>query len=139
MSLWRILWAAGIAISLTACGAVGPNFAPPEIQFPISFQRQRPTESKDVVVGLGQVPTEAWWKTLNDAELNSLIDQAVIANPDVEAALNRVQQAREREIAAFGVLLPQIGAVAGAGRGTGTDSVKPPRTASSLDAASNTT
>jgi NodT family efflux transporter outer membrane factor (OMF) lipoprotein len=92
-----------------------------------------------MIVGPEQMHIEAWWKTLNDPELDGLIDRAILANPDVEAALDRVQQAREREIAAFGLLLPQIGAVAGAGRGSGTDSVKPPRTASSLDAASNTT
>jgi NodT family efflux transporter outer membrane factor (OMF) lipoprotein len=139
MSRWRALWASGIAMSLTTCGAVGPNFAPPEIQLPIAFQRQHPTQPKDVVVGSEQMRIDAWWTTLNDTELNSLIDQAILANPDVEAALDRVQQAREHELATFGMLLPQIGAVAGVGRGSGTDSVKPPRTASSLDAASNAT
>ena len=138
MSQWRAFWATSITISLTACGAVGPNFTPPEIQFPVSFQRQYPTQSRDVLIGSEQRRIDAWWKTLNDPELDSLIDQAILVNPDVEAALDRVQEARERELAAFGVLLPQIGAVAGAGRGSGTDFVKPPRTASSLDAASNT-
>ena len=73
------------------------------------------------------------------SQLNSLIERAVLANPEIEAALNRVQQAREHEIVILGAALPNFGAAGGAGRGTGTDSVKPPRIPPTLDAGLNTT
>jgi outer membrane protein TolC len=57
--------------------------------------------------------------------LNRLIKRAMVANPDIEAALDRVQQAREHEIVVLGATLPQLGTAAGIG--TGTDSVEPSR------------
>ncbi len=62
-----------------------------------------------------------WWRSLNDAELDSLIDRAVKANPDIDIALTRLQEARTQEAAHLSALLPSIAGSAAGGHGTGSD------------------
>jgi len=62
-----------------------------------------------------------WWRALNDEELNSLVERAVKSNPDIEVALDRLQQARTYESVVLGHALPEVDASAAAARGTGTD------------------
>jgi len=66
----------------------------------------------------------AWWRALNDEELNSLVDRAVKSNLDLEIALDRLQQARTYEAVVVGHALPEVDASAAAGRGTGSDLTK---------------
>jgi NodT family efflux transporter outer membrane factor (OMF) lipoprotein len=63
----------------------------------------------------------AWWRSLNDPTLESLIDRAIKANPDVLIALDHLQAARTYEIAVVGTALPEVRASGAAGRGTGSD------------------
>jgi len=67
------------------------------------------------------VDLAAWWRALNDEELNSLVERAVKSNPDIEIALDRLQQARTYESVVVGHALPDVDASAAAARGTGTD------------------
>ncbi|MBV9914408.1 MAG: efflux transporter outer membrane subunit, partial [Sinobacteraceae bacterium] len=62
-----------------------------------------------------------WWSALHDAELDSLVDRAVKANPDVQLALDRLQAARTYEIAVVGAVLPDVEASGAVARGTGSD------------------
>ena len=62
-----------------------------------------------------------WWKALNDAELDSLVERAIKANPDLEIALARLQSARTFEIGVIGHALPGADATGGGGKGTGAD------------------
>jgi NodT family efflux transporter outer membrane factor (OMF) lipoprotein len=62
-----------------------------------------------------------WWRSFNDSELNSLVDRAVRANPDIEIALTHLQQARTQEAAQESAALPEVAASAAGGRGTGSD------------------
>jgi NodT family efflux transporter outer membrane factor (OMF) lipoprotein len=62
-----------------------------------------------------------WWHALNDPELDSLIERAIRANPDIEIALTRLQQARTRQVVYAGDALPVVAADAAAGHGTGSD------------------
>jgi NodT family efflux transporter outer membrane factor (OMF) lipoprotein len=62
-----------------------------------------------------------WWHGFHDAELESLIDRAIKANPDIQIALDHLQAARTFEIAIVGAALPEAEASAGVGRGTGSD------------------
>ena len=78
-----------------------------------------------------------WWKALGDEELNSLIDRAIRDNPDIEIALDRMQEARTAEIVALGEALPVAGASAGGGWGSGSD-LSRGRAAPPLVAANNT-
>jgi NodT family efflux transporter outer membrane factor (OMF) lipoprotein len=129
------VFALGVAVFLSGC-AVGPNYLPPRIRLPINF---------GVSHQLGTVETGAavenitrWWRTLNDPELNTFVERAILANPDIEIALARVQQAREQEFVIAGLALPQGAGAAGAARGSGTDSLKG-RIPQSLETGINTT
>jgi NodT family efflux transporter outer membrane factor (OMF) lipoprotein len=70
------------------------------------------------------VDIAAWWRALNDAELNSLVERAVNSNLDIGIALDRLQQARTYEAVVLGYALPEVDASAAAGRGTGNDLTK---------------
>jgi NodT family efflux transporter outer membrane factor (OMF) lipoprotein len=139
MSLYRLSIAVGAAVWISGC-SVGPDYASPEMSLPLSFTSMRPARPRPQPIDPDQAAkVAAWWKTLRDPKLNSLVERAILANPDIEAALNRVQQAREHEIVVLGASLPNLGAGGSVSRGTGTDSVKSPRIPPSLDAAVNTT
>jgi NodT family efflux transporter outer membrane factor (OMF) lipoprotein len=62
-----------------------------------------------------------WWHSLNDPELDSLVSRAVVANPDAQIALDRLQAARTYEIGLIGSALPTAEASGAVGRGTGSD------------------
>jgi NodT family efflux transporter outer membrane factor (OMF) lipoprotein len=50
-----------------------------------------------------------WWKLYDDPVLNRLIEQALAANPDLQAAAERFVQARDVMMKARSQYLPQIG------------------------------
>jgi NodT family efflux transporter outer membrane factor (OMF) lipoprotein len=139
MWVCRVIAAMSLAAGVAAC-TVGPDFVDPEMRVPTAFAFLAPARPSKTGVDPAQAQRiGSWWKTLHDAELNSLVERAVVANPEIEAALDRVQQAREREIAVLGAALPRVGAGDSVARGSGTDSVKSPRIPPTLDAGVNTT
>jgi NodT family efflux transporter outer membrane factor (OMF) lipoprotein len=124
-----------ITAALTAC-AVGPNYRTPRIATPQDYAAAAGTTSPAAAVGgtaadatsgaaaaraAAPVDLAAWWRSLKDPELDSLIARAVSSNPDVLIALDRLQAARTYEAAVVGTLLPEAEAAGGGGRGTGTD------------------
>ncbi len=112
----------GLIVGLTAC-AVGPDYRTPQPDEPPSFAAQ----AAATTAPLGAQPSApdvdpaTWWRSLNDEELNSLVDRAVKSNLDLEIAVDRLQQARTYETVVIGHALPEVDASAAAGRGTGTD------------------
>jgi NodT family efflux transporter outer membrane factor (OMF) lipoprotein len=116
-------------LSYAACGvclagcAVGPYYHSPKTatpsQFVAALNLTAPAQS-----------TPQWWQSLEDSELESLIERAIRANPDIEVALTRLQEARTQQFVLVGVALPAAAASAAAGHGTGSDlsrgSVAPP-------------
>jgi len=108
---------AGLSLGLAACAA-GPNYHTPPRDVPPGFAAQSATNA---VAAAPSVDLAAWWRALNDAELNSLVDRAVKSNLDLQIALDRLQQARTYEAVVLGYALPEIDAGAAAGRGTGSD------------------
>jgi NodT family efflux transporter outer membrane factor (OMF) lipoprotein len=115
----------GFIVGLTAC-AVGPSYHIPKPDEPPNFASQAAVSS----TGSGTQPTASpvdlatWWRALNDAELDALVDRAVKSNLDLEIALDRLQQARTYEAVVIGFALPEVDASAAAGRGTGSDLTK---------------
>jgi outer membrane protein TolC len=81
---------------LVSC-AVGPDYQPPESPLPAKFA------AMSSLTGLGDqnadraLETTKWWRTLHDRELDSLVERAIGANPTLEIALDRLQQARAQE------------------------------------------
>jgi NodT family efflux transporter outer membrane factor (OMF) lipoprotein len=137
MPSWQPALAIGITGLLCAC-AVGPDYVVPDIRLPSAFALSRPSSPESGLDPAQAAKLAAWWKTLHDPELDSLVERAILANPQIEIALNRVQQAREHEIVVLGTALPRAGVGGSVAKGSGTDSVKSPRIPASMDAAINT-
>lgn len=112
----------GWVVGLTACAA-GPKYRAPIPDVPAVFAANtgRNAAASIAQPAASAVDLAAWWRALNDQELNSLIGRAVKANPDIEIALDRLQQARTYESVVLGHALPAADASAAAARGTGTD------------------
>jgi NodT family efflux transporter outer membrane factor (OMF) lipoprotein len=136
MGTCRFLAILGATAYLSGC-AVGPDYMTPEFRVPFQFSALR-TPTPTATNSAPSANLAQWWRVFRDPELNLLVERAVAANPDIEIALTRVQEAREREIVVLGSALPQVAVSAAAGKGSGSDSVKG-RIAQSLDAGENTT
>ncbi len=102
---------------------VGPDYHKPRMNVPASFSAAttQPTATAQITT-LPSAPAPGvdvtrWWESLNDAELNSLVDRAIAANPDLHIALNRLQEAREVVAVVNGQDLPTAEFSAGLGRG----------------------
>ena len=109
--------AIALATTLSLLGgcAVGPNYQPPQLPLPDHYAAAPP------LGGASAVELESWWRALKDPELDSLIERAVSANPDVEIALDHLQAARTFEAGMLGTVLPDLQGSAAAARGTGSD------------------
>lgn len=128
-----------LAGGLTGC-AVGPDYLMPHIGVPGMFTTGSLGGSSGGYVPVAQSQSPAiarWWSLLRDPQLETLIQQAVVANPDIEIAANHIRAARANEVAVRGLALPMVEANAAAGRGSGTNSTKG-RVAGPLNAGTNT-
>jgi NodT family efflux transporter outer membrane factor (OMF) lipoprotein len=112
--------AGAAAVALLAGCAAGPNYHAPKNDLPPQFAAQAVAPS-GAATAQPEVDLAAWWRALNDEELNSLVQRAVNANLDLQMALDRLQQARTYEAVVVGTELPVLDASAAAGRGTGSD------------------
>jgi NodT family efflux transporter outer membrane factor (OMF) lipoprotein len=123
--------ATGLAILVTGC-AVGPNYHQPQIPLPDHYAAQ--PQAADA----GAIELASWWHALKDPELDSLMERAITANPDVEIALDHLQAARTYEAGMLGAALPDLEGSAAAARGTGSDLARG-RAPQSLVSADNST
>jgi len=107
-----------VAWALSGC-AVGPDFLRPE---PPQAERitEEPlparTESADTLGGGSQtfvagadVPAN-WWTLYKSEPINNLVDEALKANPDLEAQRATLRQAQQNYYATQGGLFPQVDA-----------------------------
>jgi NodT family efflux transporter outer membrane factor (OMF) lipoprotein len=114
-----------VAACLVSSCAVGPSYHRPDAQVPAQFavQATKPGTAESTLAGdkIAAVDYANWWHAFHDAELESLLDRAIQANPDVQIALDHLQAARTFEIAIVGAALPDAEASGAVGRGTGSD------------------
>ncbi|KFA05488.1 TolC family protein, partial [Xanthomonas vasicola] len=113
--LRNALLAGTVAVSLAAC-AVGPNFqrpAPPTADRYTANALPAATPAADVAHGGAQqfapgqdVPT-AWWRAFGSPQLNAVVERALRANPDLQAADAALRQAQQTLAAQRGAWLPQ--------------------------------
>jgi NodT family efflux transporter outer membrane factor (OMF) lipoprotein len=134
----RLLLRVGLAAGLSGC-AVGPDYQPAEVSIPKGWA----TASAYKDAGTTSTSTSGaelvrWWRTLDDPQLNALVERAVAANLDIEAALTRVQRARMDEVVVLGAALPQVGVSGTDAAGSGIDLTKG-RVGNALRAGSSTT
>jgi multidrug efflux system outer membrane protein len=85
---FRIVPVAAIAVLLGACAAVGPDYRQPEPEVSDAFASAQLVESKT------DAPPVQWWQQFGDPLLDELIDEALVANRDIAAAVSRLRAAR---------------------------------------------
>ncbi|MGH6918296.1 MAG: efflux transporter outer membrane subunit [Geminicoccaceae bacterium] len=90
-----------VSLALAGCIQVGPDYTPPEPPLAPEWG------SDDPRIETGPPDDAAWWRTLNDPVLSTLIEMAPAQNPTVQIAGVRVLQARAQLGAAIGELYPQ--------------------------------
>ncbi len=117
-----------VAAALSGC-AVGPNYHTPKLQVPGKYAAvvatvSSPSAGEHTAAAPPPIELASWWHTLNDPELDSLVERAVKANPDVLVALDRLQEARTYEAGLVGTALPAATASGAYGRGTGDDAAR---------------
>jgi NodT family efflux transporter outer membrane factor (OMF) lipoprotein len=105
--------------ALAGCAA-GPNYRVPKPDTPPKFAAAtKPSPAPSATVPAPDLAS--WWRSLEDTELDSLVERAIKSNADLEIALTRLQQARTYEAVVVGHAVPEVDATAAAGRGTGSD------------------
>ncbi|TGM98475.1 efflux transporter outer membrane subunit [Leptospira dzoumogneensis] len=86
---------------------LAPKYLSPDYVVPDSwsgsgpFVKANPSE--------GEAIQSDWWKLFNDPVLNKLEEQAIAANPDLQAAAERFVQARDAMLKVRSQLIPHLG------------------------------
>lgn len=89
-------------------------------QFPSLAQLSRPKAASDYQTAVSfsapvtAWPSERWWQTYGDPQLDALIDEALREAPDMAAASARLRRAEAFAQVSGATLLPQVGANASA-------------------------
>lgn len=108
MNKFNKLTVLALAINLSGCFTVGPDYEKPKIEPPqqwrFSVENARDTAN---------LP---WWEQLNDPVLNKLVEQALVNNLDLKIAIANVEQFMGVYGATRASLFPQIFGQGGADR-----------------------
>jgi len=80
----------GMVALLSGC-AVGPDYVRPPADVPVSYKE---TEGWKVAEPKDHLIRGGWWETFNDPYLNSLEEQANLANQNIAVAEAQLRQAR---------------------------------------------
>ena len=80
-----------VALLIATGCEVGPAYKRPTAHVPAQWSSEGPWHT---AAPSDQLPKGTWWSLFNTSELNSLEDQAVAANQNLEAAKARLAQAR---------------------------------------------
>ena len=90
--------------ALTGCSMVGPDFMRPRVKLPERFSSTGFNNT-----GVAQtVRVDEWWQSLGDPVLAGLQQAALDANPDVQAALQRLRAARAVQRGADARMFPTL-------------------------------
>lgn len=110
-------------LGLAGC-AVGPDFTSPAGPATAGYTHERlrsPGSARvdgDAAGGsssgaqtfrVGRAVPEKWWRTFGSRDLDDLVEQALAANPTIEAARAAIRIARDNALAQQATLYPQIG------------------------------
>jgi len=117
---WRVL-AVMLPLAVFGC-AVGPDFVSPKPPETSGYTaRHLPPETaaadgRAQHFGLGDVVPGDWWQLFNCPALAPLIEQALAANPSLQAAQASLRQSEDLLRAGYAVFAPQVDAAASATR-----------------------
>lgn len=95
-----------VSLIFTGCAAVGPNYVPPEKS--VSEEWHTALNGGLTSGEMDPKTLAAWWTTLNDPELSSLVNRAVAGDLDLKKARARVRQARAQRGMAMSDLYPTL-------------------------------
>lgn len=105
-------WIAASVALLAAAGCeVGPDYKPPQIATPPTYE-ELPANAQAPLSqpASAEADLSRWWAQIRDPELQSLIARALHSNLDLQAAVSRIREAREQEIVAGAKGVPQLNA-----------------------------
>ena len=97
----------GVLLACTAGCTVGPGYKRPTAQVPDTWKGEGPWQTatpKDAI------PKGAWWQIFHDAELDRLEQDVLQANQSLEAARDRLYQARAQARIASSAYFPTVSA-----------------------------
>jgi multidrug efflux system outer membrane protein len=113
----NLVYARHCALVVTCLGVagcnVGPKYARPQVEPAPAFRTGAATTTPAVdTISLADLP---WWELFNDPQLQTLVNQALRNNYDVQVAIARIEQARALVGVASSENKPQVGYNATAG------------------------
>ncbi|MDS4042063.1 MAG: TolC family protein, partial [Candidatus Competibacter sp.] len=73
-----------VALLLSGCTAVGPNYAAPELATPATWRGA--VAARVAVAPTTPEDLATWWRQLDDPTLTSLVEQALQTSLDLRAA-----------------------------------------------------
>jgi len=98
-----------VALALSACAAVGPDYQRPQLATETNWQAPAGTASANADL-------LSWWRQFDDAVLNQLLDEALQNNQDLVLAAGRVEEARALAAGAKANRYPSVDASLNASR-----------------------
>jgi NodT family efflux transporter outer membrane factor (OMF) lipoprotein len=110
--------AVALALAVSACTTVGPNFTPPAA--PTVTRYTPPVEGSlsnldagpaapGQTLSVGDKVAVDWWTLYQSADLERLVKEAIAGSPTLDGAKARLAAARAEVAAASGALYPQVG------------------------------
>jgi outer membrane protein TolC len=99
------LTALAAALLLQACAQLPDLAEAPQPKSTDAFQ-----SGKSLQAAVADWPVDKWWTTYGDAQLNTLVDEALADSPDLAAATARLQRAQAMTQVSGSVLKPQVSA-----------------------------
>ena len=110
----RILILSTMAMTLSACLMVGPDYRPPATAEPAAWQHIE--KSADPLLSAdARGDLSRWWQNLADPLLTALVEEALDTSPDLRSAQARLREARARRAIAAADRFPTVTA-SGSGR-----------------------
>ena len=114
------LGAVAAAWLLTGCAGLSPSGqGVPVLAVPVAWSASTGTAqpSDSLTSRADPAALAQWWERFGDAQLSSLVEQALRANPNARSAQAALQQARAQTQVQGASLLPNVGASGSAQRG----------------------
>lgn len=116
MRVLPLLFSTALLAVLTTGCTVGPDFQPPAAPDETSYDDEAPTTTAKANGALGAAQTFVpggtlpgeWWKLFQSPALNDLITEALLHNPDLEAATASLRAAEYDLAAGEGELFPTV-------------------------------
>ncbi|HEY6228592.1 MAG TPA: hypothetical protein VI282_15850, partial [Verrucomicrobiae bacterium] len=96
-----------LTFNAAAFPKAGPDYKAPTNNVPENYKASELGKWKEGKPA-DNVTKGRWWEVFNDETLNSLEDRATLANPNLQAAFARVEQARSTARMSRAELLPNL-------------------------------